>query len=65
MPMKPIVEPKSQIVEPKSQIAPKPLDDAELDITELATVSGGTLQSALSNAIKSIGEGLSAMARKG
>lgn len=61
---KPIVE--SQIVEPKSPIVPKPLDDTELDDTELATVSGGTmLQSAFSNVIKSIGEGLSTMARKG
>ncbi|MGY2907046.1 hypothetical protein ACVWVY_006067 [Bradyrhizobium sp. URHC0002] len=53
--------PKKTIVEPKSQIAPKSLDDTELD-----TVCGGTmLQNAFSNVVKSIGEGLSGMARKG
>jgi hypothetical protein len=45
-----------------------PLYDTELDEAELARVSGGTtsllLSGAVANVIKSIGEGLSTVARK-
>jgi hypothetical protein len=53
---------KKSIAKPQSQIEPKSsrvLSDSELD-----GVSGGLLQGSLSNAIKSIGEGLQAIAMK-
>ena len=37
----------------------------ELTEAELSAVNGGFFQSAFSNAIKAIGEGLTAIARKG
>ena len=56
---------KKPIFEPKPQFEPKSYADRVLPDSELDGVSGGMLQSAFSNAIKSIGEGISTMARKG